>query len=114
MRLVNQTRNTVLATEVIFADTSVKRIKGLLGRNSFPDGQALLIRPCNCIHTLFMRFEIDVLFLDKNLKIIKMLPQLKPFRFSKIYLGACMVIELPGNKLQSSQTNAGDILQFTD
>ncbi len=112
MRLINQSANTILAEDVVFANTPVKRLKGLLGNKSFLDGQALVIKPCNCIHTLFMRFAIDVLFVDKNNKVVKALKKLGPFRFSKLYWKSQIVIELPPGKLTSSQTQDGDLLQF--
>ena len=111
MRLINQTRNTVLAENVFFANSPFRRIKGLLGCKFFPDGQALVIKPCNCIHTLFMRFPIDVLFVGKDNLVVKALPQLRSFRFSKLYWKSCMVIELPSGKLEATQTQDGDILQ---
>ena len=114
MRLINQTRKTILAGDVFFAGSPFKRIKGLLGCKLFPDGQALVIKPCNCIHTLFMRFPIDVLFVGKDNQVVKALPQIRPFSFSKLYWKSRMVIELPCHKLKSTQTQDGDILQFID
>ena len=114
MRLINQTRNTTLAEDVFFADSPFKRLKGLLSRKFLPDGQALIIKPCNCVHTLFMRFPIDVLFVGKDNQVVKVLTQLTPFRFSKLYWKACMVVELPCKKSKSTQTQDGDILQFID
>ena len=114
MRLINQTRNTILAVDILFANSPFKRLQGLLGVKFFPDGQALIIKPCNCVHTLFMRFPIDVLFLGKNNQVVKALPQLNPFRFSKLYWKSYMVVELPSRKLEATQTQDGDILQFLD
>ena len=114
MRLINQTRGTVLAEDIVFANTPVKRLKGLLGDKSLLDGQALIIKPCNCVHTLFMRFSIDVLFMDKNNKVVKALGRLDPFRFSKLYWKSQVVVELPCGKLKSTQTQDGDSLQFLD
>lgn len=112
MRLINQTRGTVLAESIVFANTSFKRLKGLLGHRGLLDGQAMIIKPCNCVHTLFMRFSIDVLFVDKNNKVVKALGQLTPFRFSKLYWKSQVVVELPCGKLKSTQTQDGDSLQF--
>ncbi len=103
-----------MAEDLVFANTPIKRIKGLLGNKSLLDGQALIIKPCNCIHTLFMRFSIDVLFVDKNNKIVKALGQLAPFRFSKLYWKSKTVVELPCGKLNSTQTQDGDALQILD
>ncbi len=114
MRLINQTRGIVLAQDIVFANTPLKRVIGLLGHKNLLDGQALVIEPCNSIHTLFMRFSIDVLFVDKNNKVVKALEQLSPFRVSKLYCKSSMVVELPCGKLKSTQTQDGDSLQFLD
>ena len=102
MKIINLAKNTVLANNVVIADTPVKRIKGLLGRREFKSGEALILRPCNSIHTLFMRFAIDVLFIDKYNKVIKTIHNLKPYRLTGIYFGASAVIELPVGTLESS------------
>ena len=114
MRLINQTKGTLLAEDVIFANTPFKRIKGLLGKKNLLEGQALIIKPCNCIHTLFMCFSIDVLFVDKNNKIVKVLAQLVPFRLSKLYWNSKIVVELPCGKVNFTQTQDGDSLQLLD
>jgi len=103
-----------LAKDVVLADTPVRRIIGLLGNKLLSDGQAMIIAPCNCIHTLFMRFSIDVLFVDKNNKVVKVLEQLAPFRLSSVYWKSQKVIELPCGKIKSTQTQDGDILQLLD
>ena len=110
MRLINQTKHTILAEDVSLADTPLKRIKGLLGRKDFQRGQALIIKPCNCIHTLFMRFPIDVLFVDGNYQVRQTLSSLKPFRLTKIYFKAKLVIELPSGTIKDSLTSVGDQL----
>jgi len=112
MRIINTTRNTVLANEVAIADTALGRMKGLLGRKSLQAGRALVINPCNSIHTLFMRFSIDVLFLDKDSRVVKSVSFIKPFRFSPIYFSACMVIEFPAGTIQATRTQEGDIISI--
>jgi len=110
MKLINKTKNTILAESVLVAQTITSRMKGLLGRKDFPPGEALLIKPCNSIHTFFMRFPIDVLFVDKNNKVIKALSSIKPFRLSNIYFHARSAIEFPAGTLESSSTQEGDTL----
>lgn len=110
MRLINQTKNTVVAENVFLADSLFRRIKGLLGRTTFDKGQALIIKPCNSIHTFFMRFPIDVLFVDKNNKIIQAIPGVRPFKLTKIYFQANSVIELPPGTIKDSLTGLGDTL----
>lgn len=110
MQVINQSNNSVLATDAVIANTVFKRMKGLLGRREFQGGQALVIKPCNSVHTLFMRFPIDVLFLDSNNRIVKAIANMKPFRISGIYFQASFVIELPSGTLEKTSTSAGDIL----
>jgi hypothetical protein len=112
MRLINQTKGTVLAENFFLADSILKRIKGLLGKASFNKGQALIIKPCNSIHTFFMRFPIDVLFMDKNNKVIQAIPGIKPFKLTSIYFQADHVIELPSGTIKDSLTSVGDKLSY--
>jgi uncharacterized membrane protein (UPF0127 family) len=111
VKLINQTKNTVIAEEVVIADNILKRMKGLLGKKEFSPGQALVLTPCNCIHTLFMNFPIDVLFVDKDNRVIKAIPSLKPFALSPICPKAAYVIELPSGVISSTSTHAGDYLK---
>jgi uncharacterized protein len=112
MRLINQTRNTILAEDVSLADTLFKRIKGLLGRRDFKRGQALIIKPCNSIHTFFMRFPIDLLFVDETNKVVKLISNLAPFRLGPICLKSRLVVELPAGTIKSTFTTQGDQLIF--
>lgn len=112
MRLINQTKNTVLAENIFIAKTPFARIKGLLGKKNLPCGQALILDPCNSIHTFFMRFPMDVLFVDKNYKVIKTLCDLNPSRISRIYWNSSRVIELPAGILKLTNTQAQDQLQL--
>ena len=110
MKIVNQSKQVTLADKVFFADTIFKRMRGLLGRKSMNKGEALIITPANSIHTFFMRFPIDILFLDKNNKIIKTISCLKPFRLTSIYFNATSAVELPIGTIQSLSIQKGDIL----
>lgn len=112
MKIINQTKNTTIAREAIVAETLFQRIKGLLGKKQLAEGQAIILRPCSSIHTLFMRFAIDVIFVDKNNIVIKAIAHLKPFRLTYIYFHAAFVIELPANTLKSTLTAIGDTLSI--
>lgn len=112
MKLINKTKNTVLAQEVTTAGTLFKRMKGLLGQRNMAKGSALLLRPCNSVHTFFMRFPIDVLFIGKDNRVIKTISALKPFRITNICFRADFVIELPGGIINSTLTSQGDILSL--
>ena len=112
MKIINTAKNTVLADNAVVAESPMARVIGLLNKKELPAGGALVIRPCNSIHTFFMRFPIDVLFVDKNNRVVKALPHLAPFRLSAIYFNAEFVIELPVNTIHSSNTQSGDPLSL--
>jgi len=108
MKIINKNRNITLAENAVIAGTPLKRMIGLLGYRQFEQGQALIIKPCNSIHTFFMRFAIDVIFVDSNNKITKIIHNMRPFRISAIYLNALFTIELPAGTLEETSTQAGD------
>lgn len=85
MRLSNA--NQVIVPRVELASTAWRRMKGLLGRESLPEGEGLLLRPCNSIHTFGMRFAIDVVFLDRELGVVAVSRNLRPGRMA--WGGAC-------------------------
>ncbi|MCX5695858.1 MAG: DUF192 domain-containing protein [Candidatus Omnitrophica bacterium] len=110
MKIFNATRKTLLADNAIMADTFLKRAKGLLGKREFHYGQALVLNPCNSVHTCFMRFPIDLLFVSKNNTVIKAIPKLMPFRLSPISAQSRFVIELPLGTIKFTSTGLGDQL----
>jgi uncharacterized membrane protein (UPF0127 family) len=89
-------------------------MKGLLGRKTFLPNQAIILDPCNSVHTFFMRFSIDVLFLDKNYRVVKVLPRLLPNRITSICWGSKLVVELPSGTLELKPTMAQDQLKLID
>ncbi len=92
----------VLASNLETADSLVSRTKGLLGRQNLPAGEGLWIKRCNSIHTFFMRFSIDAIFVDQNLKVISTYQDLKPWRMTWLHLKASSVFELPSGTLKES------------
>ena len=111
MKILNQTKNTFLAIDATMADTPLKRMKGLLGRERLEEGQALILKPSNSIHCFFMRFTIDALFLDKENKVIAAVT-LPPWHLSRIYFRAILVIELPEGAIRKTSTQKGDIISL--
>jgi uncharacterized membrane protein (UPF0127 family) len=107
----NRTREITLAERARIADTFGTRLVGLLSSKGLADGEALWIEPCNSIHTWFMRFTIDALFLDKNGKVVKAVEQMKPWRLTWIALGARGVLELPAGQIAKTGTKVGDELE---
>lgn len=114
MRAINTRNGLEIANKVEIAKGIFKRLKGLLGRDSIAKGFALLIYPCNSIHTFAMKFPIDVIFLDRNHKVIAIKKSLKPNRLTKIYLKASSVLELPEGTIEDTSTNIGDTIKFID
>jgi len=111
LRVRNQSRNTLLADRADIADTSAKRRTGLLKHTGLEPGEGLWIAPCEAIHTFRMKFPIDVLFLDKKRKVLKIKSDMQPGRMSAC-LRAHSVLELPSGTAAATQTVAGDQLEL--
>ena len=94
------------------ADSPFRRMKGLLGRKGLKPGEALILKPCNSIHTFFMRFAIDVLFVNKDSRVIKAISGIKPFRITYIYYHADFAVELAAGIIQSTSTSLGDLIEY--
>lgn len=108
MQIINQTKNTVLAGKVTIADKPLARMIGLLGKDALRKDEALVLRPCNSIHTFFMRFAIDVLFLDAGNKVVARKVCFKPWKMSQIFWKAKSALELPCGVIDNSNTKEGD------
>lgn len=108
--LLSKTRNQQLISDLEVAATEWARGKGLLGRKSLGSEQALWIRRCNSIHTFFMKFTIDCVFLDKNQKVKAVYSRVKPFRMVWPVWGASSVIEFPAGRAQELNIQIGEEL----
>jgi hypothetical protein len=111
MVLVNATKKTVVSDNCHFANTVLKRMVGLLNRGQFGKGEGLLLDRCYGIHTFGMRFPIDVLFLDKDLHVIRAVKALPPHR-TCIVRKSVYVLEVPVGALDTSRTEEGDQIQI--
>lgn len=107
----NVTRATTLGDQIDVADTSAKRNTGLLKHKGLEPGHGLWIVPCEGIHTFFMKFAIDVIYIDRKKRVRKVVRQLSPWRLS-LHLPAHSVLELPGGTIDQTGTRAGDELEF--
>lgn len=108
----NATRGAELATRSKLAANPLSRGIGLMGRRGLAEGEALIIRPCNGVVSFFMRFPIDVLFLDQDRRVLHMLPNLVPWRTSRIVRGSKQVIELPAGMIERTGTQVGDVIDI--
>ena len=112
MNAYNQTRNNMIASHVDLAHTSATRMKGLLGKTSMEQNYGLWISPCRSIHTFFMKFPIDVIFLSSSNQVVKLINNMKPFRLSPIVFSAKSVLELSTGAIEKSGTQIGDQVVF--
>lgn len=111
LRIVNVTRQTELGYRIETADRGPRRRKGLLGRNSLDPGEGLWIVPCEAVHTFAMRFAIDLVYLDRKRRVLKVRHSVPPARISGC-LRAHSVLELPAGTVQDAQVAPGDQLHF--
>jgi uncharacterized membrane protein (UPF0127 family) len=109
-RLWNVTRQSWVATELVTAFDSQSRRQGLLSVERLAPGCGLILAPTSAIHTFFMKFAIDVIFVARNGRVLKTVPSMAPQRLSAAW-GAFAVVELPPRSLGLSGTSDGDILR---
>ena len=111
LQVTNVTRGTVLATRLEAAHTGPTRRRGLLGRDGLERGEGLWIAPCESVHTFFMRFPIDLVYLDRERRIKKARSAVGPWRLSAC-LSAHSILELPAGTIRETQTERGDTLEI--
>jgi uncharacterized membrane protein (UPF0127 family) len=111
VRVHNPSRATTLADRAQIADTSRARKTGLLKHDWLEPGDGLWIKPCEGVHTVGMKFPIDVLFLDKRRKVVKIRAAMPRWRMAAC-LWAHSVLELPSGTAAATKTTAGDQLEF--
>ena len=107
MRLINARTDQPVASLVEMAETRATRRKGLLGRDGLPEGAALILRPCNAIHTVGMRFPIDVVFVDSHGVVRKIVHNMPPWRMAVSPLSRT-TIELAAGQLNGDVLRVGD------
>ena len=110
MQILNQTQNTILAKTAVIADTMASRFVGLLRHHSLLEGEGMVITQCNSIHMFFMRFSIDVVFVDRNKIVVGLVRDIKPFRMSAYYWRSDCAVELPLGQIDRTKTALGDKL----
>lgn len=106
----NAERNTTLGEAIEVAATSTQRARGLLGKECLEDGQGLLFKSCMSLHTFFMTFPIDVIYADRNGRVIKVAQGVRPFKLISAPMRAYYAIELPEGVIRDSGTQPGDTL----
>jgi len=112
MRVINQTQNTVLMTQGRLANTFWTRLRGLLGATALRTGEGLILAGEKSIHTMFMSFAIDVVYLDKNYTVIRTTPNMVPYRLGPFVTQSAFVLEMPVGVIAQTSTQVGDRLQL--
>lgn len=110
LRIYNQNRQCDLVVRGQAATNFWTRGKGLIGSPPLGEGEGLLIQPCNSVHCFFMSFPIDVLYVDKEFRVVDMDHTMRPWQMGKIRWKSHAVIELPAGTLQRTGTAVGDQL----
>lgn len=110
----NSTRQAFLAQHLRLADTHYSRLVGLIGKTStdFSAGMGLWITPCRGVHTLGMRFPIDVIYLDSKNSVVHLEQSLPPWRLGRVCLHAVSVLELPSTTVSRTRTAVGDQIKI--
>ena len=110
----NRTRKSFLASELQLADTHWGRLRGLMGASTttFPFGSGLWIVPCHGVHTLGMRFPIDVIYLDENKVVVHIEENVRPWSLTPVHFDAATVMEVRWPTVINTGTCIGDQVEI--
>lgn len=111
IRIINATRGCALVSSGRVANNYWSRLRGLIGARPLAPGEGLLISPCTSVHTHFMSFPIDVVYVDRNDQVVGLDANLAPWRFGRFYRRVRYVVELPAGTAESTGTRVGDRLE---
>lgn len=112
MKVYNSSKNNLIADDVKIAQNFFTRSFGLLLRKSLSENEGLIIKPCCSIHTFFMKFNIDVLFVNKQNQIVALYENVKPRRILPIHLNSFYVIELASSSISAKNIEKGDLIDL--
>ena len=110
MKVIHKKTNSIIANDLKIAKSLIDRTIGLMFVKETKGFDALLLEPCNSVHNFFVRFPIDLIFLNADMKIVKLVKCFKPWRMTGIYLKARKVLELPVGTI-TDDIQVGDELE---
>ena len=113
MPVINLTKKSWLATKVRIADNFLTRLVGLLKRSHLGPEEALWLMPSKGIHTIGMKFPIDVVFLSRDFHVLGLISGMLPNRISSVHFRGFSVVELPNGTIKKSQTEIGDQFEIS-
>jgi uncharacterized membrane protein (UPF0127 family) len=112
INLIEKTSKELIAAEIIRANTLFDKLFGLITRRRLRDREGLLIENCNSIHTFWMRYSIDVVFLDKKNQVLAIYYGVKPFRATPFIKNAFFVLEFNSGAIEKTSLMPGDLISF--
>lgn len=107
-------KSITIGTRIGLANTSPTRFLGLMGRRGLDPGAGILIQPSSGVHTMFMRFPIDVVGIDKRLRVVKLWPRLRPWWLTSVNLRVQSVLELPPGEIDHCGIQLGDRIAISE
>lgn len=107
----NISKNIIITNDSYLANNFFTRLKGLMGKKNM-DYDALCIKPCKGVHTFFMRFNINIIYVDKKGRILKIIKNLKPWKVTKFIKESEYIIEIDSKKSKYMKIEVGDELEI--
>lgn len=111
MIIYNSSKNTLIADDVKVAKNFITRSIGLLSKKDLKTNEALIIKPCSAVHTFFMKFNIDVLYIDKNNKVLSVFENVSSSKILPINFRCAYVIELKAQNIKN-KISINDIIEL--
>ena len=110
--VANLTRGTLLGDRIEIADTSLSRFLGLIPKRGLNAGEGLLIKPSSGVHMFWMRFAIDVVGLDRQMRVVRLWRNLRPWRMTSVSMQMHSALELPVGQIDAGEVQLGDVLEI--
>lgn len=112
LQLVHAQSNRVIGERIVCANTPRMRLIGLLGKSKLPEGEGVWLQPSSGVHTFGMRFAIDVLGLNQELRVVRLWPRLRPQRITAVDFKVRSAVELAPGTIEEHGIQLGDQLRF--
>ena len=112
MKCINVKNGKIIADDLEMKASFLGRLIGLLSRKGLKEGQGIVLKPCSQVHTCFMRFNIDVVFISKDFKVLKVIKNMRAWHFSPIVLKSMYTLEVAAGEIKDLKE--GDYIKFTD
>lgn len=112
VKVINQRSGQVIAENILYANSMYKRFIGLMGKNEINHNEGVFLTPCNSIHMMFMKFPLDIIFLDRKNKVIHITENIKPWQISRIVFKAQSVLEVMAGKARETDLQVGDKIEI--